>query len=132
MSKDRGWDPAGPCSGIQKDTPNKVYPDAQTLQDQQIIYFCTRLWDGVGTRLKNDVTKYEKATIATDGTQLLDNYMTPGAILLHEMTHQIFSAGMFLFSYTSNRILVLITVYRSGWTTSWSWVFLRERGTRAE
>ncbi|OOQ86531.1 hypothetical protein PEBR_21144 [Penicillium brasilianum] len=88
MSQARGWFDTGPCSGIKKGTPNTVYPDAQTLKDQQIIYFCPRVWDDIGTRLKDDVRNYKTATIATDGTQYLDSYMTPGATLLHEMTHQ--------------------------------------------
>ncbi|KAJ5390524.1 uncharacterized protein N7496_001592 [Penicillium cataractarum] len=92
MSQDRGWLAGGPCTGIKKDAP-VVYPDAQTLQDQQIIYFCPRLWDDIGTRLKDDVRNYKTTTIATDGTQYLDRYMTPGATLLHEMTHQIFSSA---------------------------------------
>ncbi|GLI80958.1 hypothetical protein PoHVEF18_009326 [Penicillium ochrochloron] len=92
MSQARGWFDTGPCSGIKKNTPNAVYPDAQTVKEQLIIYFCPRVWDDIGTRLKDDVRNYKSATIATDGTQYLDSYMTPGATLLHEMTHQVFDS----------------------------------------
>lgn len=109
MSQARGWFSRGPCSGIQKNTPQPVYPDAQTLKEQLIIYFCPRVWDDIGTRLKNDVRNYKSATIATDGTQYLDSYMTPGATLLHEMTHQVFDSGMF--RLTPTWILMLIVFY---------------------
>jgi hypothetical protein len=110
MSQARGWFDTGPCSGIKKNTPNAVYPDAQTLKEQLIIYFCPRVWDDIGTRLKDDVRNYKSATIATDGTQYLDSYMTPGATLLHEMTHQVFDSGMF--RSTQTWILILIVFYQ--------------------
>lgn len=99
MSQARGWFDTGPCTGIKKGTPNAVYPDAQTLKEQLIIYFCPRVWEDIGTRLKDDVRKYKNSEIATDGTQYLDHYMTPGATLLHEMTHQVFNSGMVQFAY---------------------------------
>ncbi|KAJ5908048.1 hypothetical protein N7495_000730 [Penicillium taxi] len=94
INRNRGWFEAGPCTGIQKAGEALSVPYAATLSQQKLIYFCPKLWEDVGSSLKEDLTTLKGATISTadDNLQHLDLYMSPGATLLHEMTHQVFDS----------------------------------------
>lgn len=91
---DGSWPKDGPCA---KGMVNgkEVTPFASTsFLPLGMITFCPFCWDQVGKSLKKDIRELKKANIATDGSQYLDNYRTPGMILMHEMTHQIFKTRM--------------------------------------
>ena len=88
----KGWSVDGPCSGIQH--TNKG-PEAETMDSKRIIYFCSEVWDKVtGIVWKADLTQLA-GSIPTDGTAHLDNYQSPGATLLHEMTHHLARTSMY-------------------------------------
>ncbi|KAJ5460272.1 uncharacterized protein N7458_001824 [Penicillium daleae] len=85
-SASKGWSENGPCSGIQHKDQG---PEAEALHSKRIIYFCPTVWDKVTRNVwKADLTKI-KGDIPTDGTAHLDNYQSPGATLLYEMTHHL-------------------------------------------
>lgn len=85
-SASKGWSENGPCSGIQHKDEG---PEAEALNSKRIIYFCPSVWDKVTRNVwKADLTKIT-GNIPTDGTAHLDNYQSPGATLLHEMTHHL-------------------------------------------
>lgn len=93
FSAAKGWPAEGPCAPIVVDGKPSA-PYAETIYSpQKIIFFCQRIWDNVDGLLKKDLRDLKKAKIATDGSEYIDSYMSPGAILLHEMTHQIFQSG---------------------------------------
>jgi hypothetical protein len=86
----KGWSKDGPCSGINFKNGG---PDAETMDAKRIIYFCPRIWDKVARNVwKADLTQLT-GNIPTDGTAHIDNYQSPGATLLHEMTHQLCSTS---------------------------------------
>lgn len=102
-SADNKWSEKGGCKGITVRTDEKshtVLPNAQTLDKQKIIYFCPRVFDHIDKEVfKRSLTPYkEDGSIPTSGEAALDSYLTPAVVLLHEMTHQIFSTRMFGFS----------------------------------
>lgn len=105
---DGSWPKDGPCA---KGTLNgeDVIPFASTSFFQlKMITFCPFCWDQVGQKLKKDIPELKKADLATDGSEYLDNYKSPGMILMHEMTHQIFKTGMLNWSDSDRRMESLI------------------------
>lgn len=88
----KGWNEKGPCKGVSGASNG---PDAQTLATKQIIWFCDKTWKHVEEKKwKADLTQLT-GDIPTDGSAHLDNYQSPGATLLHEMTHQLFATSMY-------------------------------------
>lgn len=92
------WPKDGPCAEQQNQNGQKVGAQAETIyHPTNIIFFCDRVWDQVQSgRLKKDVREFKKSKISTDGDAYLDSYMSPGSILLHEMTHQVWKSRMLI------------------------------------
>lgn len=74
----------------------------------RIIYFCDTVWNGVtDDKLREDLRKLKNSKIPTgENGWKLDFQLSPAAILLHEMTHQVLSTGSFPLGLTEAYMLM--------------------------
>lgn len=88
----QNWPENGPCAPR---TDKDDGPFAAEVPLQRIIFFCDTVWKKVGTgRLREDLRKLKNSKIPTGKAGWeLDFQLSPGGILLHEMTHQILKTG---------------------------------------
>lgn len=98
MASTNGWNKEGPCKGVTRPGQKEVIPDAETLAERKMIFFCPRVYvDQSGGSYVKTLSDYAsgKNEIKTDGSAFLDAYNSPAATLLHEMTHLVGETGMF-------------------------------------
>lgn len=98
------WSKKGPCvGGIEVGNgQDNVFFQAEEMDSREIIYICQHVWElKAGANVIKSLKPFTKdGAIPTDGNtdeenkeRKVEKFMTPGGVLLHEMTHQLLDAS---------------------------------------